>query len=190
MGGLGAHAKRAAGHCHCSGGGPGLCASRRASHAQNAHRLVGQPFKIGGNPRVDAQFCAAWCVANALQRGRPQLAHFEPSQVADAALQPLLQRISVLADPALDARGHTAVDLAITTTDGRLLRAGLDTAPGYPGAALTEAQHQARFDDCLAYAAAASPRALAPGQAQALRAALADLGRLPDARQLATLLVA
>lgn len=155
-----------------------------------AHRLVGQPFKVGANPRVDAQFSAAWCVANALQRGRPQLAHFEPARVADAALQPLLQRITVLADPALDARGHTAVDLAITTTDGRQLRAGLDTAPGYPGAALSEAQHQARFDDCLAYAAAAAPRALAPGQARALQAALADLGRLPDARALATLLVA
>lgn len=155
-----------------------------------AHRLVGQPFKIGANPRVDAQFSAAWCVANALQRGRPRLAHFEPAQVADAALLPLLQRVRVLADPALDARGHTAVDLAITTTDGRLLQAGLDTAPGYPGAGLSEAQHQARFDDCLAYAATAAPRALAPPQAQALQAALADLGGLADARQLAALLVA
>lgn len=154
-----------------------------------AHRLVGQPFKIGANPRVDAQFSAAWCVANALLRGRPQLAHFEPACVADAALQPLIQRISVLADPALDARGHTAVDLAITTTDGRQLQAGLDTAPGYPGAALSDAQHQARFADCLAYAANAAPRALSAAQVQALQAALADLGGLPDARQLAALLV-
>ena len=154
-----------------------------------AHRLVGQPFKIGANPRVDAQFSAAWCVANALQRGRPQLAHFEPARVADPALQPLLQRITVLADPALDARGHTAVDLAITTTDGRLLRAGLDTAPGYPGADLDEAQHQARFADCLAYAAAAAPRALSDTQAAALQAALQGLGGLADARQLAALLV-
>ncbi len=155
-----------------------------------AHRLVGQPFKIGANPRVDAQFSAAWCVANALQRGRPQLAHFEPARVADAALLPLVQRITVLADPALDARGHTAVDLAITTTDGRLLQAGLDTAPGYPGAALSAAQHQARFDDCLAYAAAAAPRALPAPRVVALQAALADLAGLSDARQLAALLVA
>ncbi len=152
-----------------------------------AHRLVGQPFKIGANPRVDAQFSAAWCVANALQRGRPQLAHFEPARVADASLLPLLQRITVLADPALDARGHTAVDLAITTTDCRLLQACLDTAPGYPGAGLAEAQHQARFGDCLAYAATAAPRAVSPQHAQALQAAL---GGLTDARQLATLLVA
>ncbi len=155
-----------------------------------AHRLVGQPFKIGTNARVDAQFSAAWCVANALQRGRPQLAHFEPARVADPALLPLVQRIQVLADPALDARGHTAVDLAITTTDGRLLQAGLDTAPGYPGAGLDEAQHQARFDDCLAYAASAAPRSLSAPQVAALQAALHDLAGLADARQLAALLVA
>jgi len=155
-----------------------------------AHQLVGQPFKIGGNPRVDAQFSAAWCVANALLRGRPQLAHFEPARVADPALLPLVQRIAVLADPALDARGHTAVDLAITTTDGRKLCSGLDTAPGFPGAALTEAQHQARFDDCLAYAAAAAPRALPAARVLELQAALADLAGLADARQLAALLVA
>lgn len=154
-----------------------------------AHRLVGQPFKLGGNPRVDAQFSAAWCVANALLRGRPQLAHFEPARVADPALQPLVQRIAVLADPALDARGHTAVDLAITTTDGRQLRDGLDVAPGYPGAALGEAQHQARLDDCLAYAAAAAPRSLSPAQTAALRAALDDPAGMADARQLAALLV-
>lgn len=169
---------------------PGQVAGATVRLPPYAHRLVGQPFKIGANPRVDAQFSAAWCVANALLRGRPQLAHFEPARVADAALQPLLQRIRVLADPALDARGHTAVDLAITTTDGRQLLAGLDTAPGYPGAALSDAQHQARFADCLAYAASAAPRALSATQAQALQAALADLGALPDARQLAALLVA
>lgn len=154
-----------------------------------AHRLVGQPFKLGGNPRVDAQFSAAWCVANALQRGRPQLRHFEPAAVADARLLPLVQRVAVVADAALDARGHTAVDLAITTTDGRLLRAGLDTAPGFPGAALGEDEHRARFDDCLAYADAAAPRALSPAKKTALRAALDDLASLPDARQLAALLV-
>jgi 2-methylcitrate dehydratase PrpD len=154
-----------------------------------AHRLVGQPFKIGANPRVDAQFSAAWCVANALQRGRPQLGHFAPARVADAALLPLVQRVQVLADAALDARGHTAVDLAVTTTDGRVLRDGLDTAPGFPGAALTDAQHRARFDDCLAYAVAAAPRALSPAQTTALQAALDDLASLPDARALASLLV-
>lgn len=155
-----------------------------------AHRLVGHAFKIGANPRVDAQFNAGWCVANALLRGSSQLAHFSPENVADARLRPLVDRIRVIADPALDARGHTAVDLRITTTEGRVLHDGLDTAPGFPGAGLSDAQHLARFHDAVAYAAQVAPRALSPAQIEAFLAALARIDTLDDARQLAALLVA
>jgi 2-methylcitrate dehydratase PrpD len=72
--------------------------------------------------------------------------------VNDAQVQALAHRIQVVADPALDARGHTAVDLSLTTHAGRVLRQSLDIAPGFPGAELTDAQHLARFEDCLAYA--------------------------------------
>ena len=99
-----------------------------------AHRLVGHAFHIGANPRVDAQFNAGYCVANALQRGSAQLAHFAPAAVGDAAVAALVSRISVLADPALDARGHTAVDLAITTTPtGGCCRQGWTPRPASPG---------------------------------------------------------
>lgn len=155
-----------------------------------AHRLVGHTFKIGANPRVDAQFNAGWCVANALLRGSAQLAHFSPAMVADQRLRPLVDRIRVIADPALDARGHTAVDLTITTRDGRRLQDGLDIAPGFPGAGLNDAQHLARFHDAVAYGAQVAPRVLSPTQVAALLAALQRLDELPDARQLATWLVA
>jgi len=155
-----------------------------------AHRLVGHAFQIGTNPRVDAQFNAGYCVANALARGGSQLAHFAPAMVGDAALAPLIARITVVADPALDARGHTAVDLAITTPDGRVLRDALDVAPGFPGAGLSDAQHLARFHDCVAYAAAVAPRALPAAQVGAFTTALDGLAGLADARQLVRLLVA
>jgi 2-methylcitrate dehydratase PrpD len=151
-----------------------------------AHKLVGHAFRIGSNPRVDAQFSAAYCVANAIARRGSKLAHFAPAQVADDDLARLIERITVIADPALDARGHTAVDLRITTTDGRVLQRTLDTAPGFPGAELTDAQHRARFDDCLAYA----PRALPAAQVQRLVDAIAQVGTLDDARVLSALLVA
>lgn len=149
-----------------------------------AHRLVGHAFHIGANPRVDAQFNAGYCVANALQRGSSQLAHFAPAAVGDAALAALVGRITVLADPALDARGHTAVDLAITTTDGRQLQAGLDTAPGFPGADLTDAQHLQRFANCVAHARACSPRPPSDAQVAAFNDALDRLDALPDVRAL------
>jgi 2-methylcitrate dehydratase PrpD len=151
-----------------------------------AHKLVGHAFRIGSNPRVDAQFSAGYCVANAIVRRGSKLAHFAPVQVADAAVGRLIERIAVLADPALDARGHTAVDLTITTTSGRVLRRGLDIAPGFPGAELTDAQHRARFDDCVAYA----PHALPAAQLQHLLDAIEQVDALDDARVLAPLLTA
>ncbi len=151
-----------------------------------AHRLVGHAFQIGANPRVDAQFSAAWCVANALTRQSSRLQHFTPPQVRDAAVCELAARIRVVADPAMDARGHTAVDLAVSTLDGQTHRRQLDIAPGFPGAALTDAQHLTRFHDCLAYAPLSVPAA-SNGQ---LIAALNAIDQLPDARLLAQYLVA
>ena len=151
-----------------------------------AHKLVGHAFRIGSNPRVDAQFSAAYCVANAIARRASKLAHFAPMQVADERVHDLIHRIEVVADPALDARGHTAVDLHVRTTAGRTLQRALDIAPGFPGAGLSGAQHRARFDDCVAYA----PHALPAAQVEQLVAAIEGLDRLDDARRLVALLIA
>jgi len=151
-----------------------------------AHKLVGHAFRIGNNPRVDAQFNAGYCVANAIQRRASKLAHFAPAQVHDAAVAALIGRIDVVADEAMNARGHTAVDLEVTTTGGRVLKRTLDIAPGFPGAELTDAQHRARFEDCLAYA----PHALPAAQMQRLIDAIEHVDVLDDARALAGLLVA
>jgi 2-methylcitrate dehydratase PrpD len=150
-----------------------------------AHRLVGHAFRIGANPRVDAQFSAQYCVANALLRRTSKLAHFGPEQVADPALLPLIARVTVVADPALDARGHTAVDLVVRTHDGRRLARSLDVAPGFPGADLSDAQHLARFGDCVAYA----PQTLPAAQQAQFIEALENLAALPDVRSLVRSLV-
>lgn len=70
-----------------------------------AHRLVGHTFQVGDNPRVDAQFSAAYCVASALVRQSSRLVHFAPDQVNDPVVRELVGRIHVVADPLLDARG-------------------------------------------------------------------------------------
>ena len=145
-----------------------------------AHRLVGHAFRIGSNPRVDAQFSAAYCVANAMIRGASLLQHFSPVQVHDAQVQALARQIRVVATPALDARGHTAVDLDVRTADGRLHQRALDIAPGFPGADLTDAQHLARFRDCVAYA----PYPPAATQVDTLLDQLSHLHRLEDVREL------
>ncbi|HEX2542935.1 MAG TPA: MmgE/PrpD family protein [Caldimonas sp.] len=150
-----------------------------------AHRLVGHAFRIGANPRVDAQFNAGYCVASAIVRGSSQLRHFAPAQVDDPAVRAMIGRVRVVADEALDARGHAAVDLAVTTSDGRTHVRRLDIPPGFPGNALDDAQHLARFRDCLAYA----PQPPSAAQAEQLLQALDGLAALPDVRALLPLLV-
>ena len=150
-----------------------------------AHRLVGHAFRIGANPRVDAQFNAGYCVANALVRQSSRLQHFAPAQVDDPVVREMIGRIRVIADERLDARGHAAVDLSLTTHDGRTHQRQLDIPPGFPGADLNDAQHLARFGDCLAYA----PHPLPAAQAEQLLQSLDAMAALPDIRALLPMLV-
>lgn len=150
------------------------------------HRLVGHEFEMGDNPRVNAQFSVQYCVANAIVRGDSQLAHFRPEQVADDAVLALARRVSAVADPALDARGHSSVDVTLVTADGQSHVRTLDIAPGYPGNELDDDQHQKRFRDCMAYAA----HPLAASQVDALLTAIERLHELRDVRDLLRHLVA
>jgi 2-methylcitrate dehydratase PrpD len=149
-----------------------------------AHRLVGHAFQVGANPRVDAQFNAGYCVANALVRQSSRLQHFSPAEVGDPVVREMIGRIRVIADEKMNARGHAAVDLEVTTTDGKVLLRQLDTPPGFPGAELDDAQHLARFQDCLAYA----PHPPSAKQVDAFLQSLDRIATLTDVRQLLPLL--
>lgn len=150
-----------------------------------AHRLVGGSFALGRNPRVNAQFSVQFCVANAFVRRSAKLEHFRPTEVANPEVLALIERITVVSDAALDARGHTAVNLMIVTRDMKTYSASIDIAPGFPGNPLGGNEHRLRFDDCMSYAAIPLPR----GQAQQLIEAVEDLDAMDDVRRLVQLLV-
>jgi 2-methylcitrate dehydratase PrpD len=150
------------------------------------HRLVGSPFRLGENPRVNAQFSTQYCVANALVRRKSTLSHFTPANIADPEVQEMIGRISCEGDPALDARGHTAVDVTITTKEGNVQGRRLDIAPGFPGNTLSDEDHAARFDDCMRYAAHPLPAR----QIDTFLGAVGGLDGLPDARTLVDCLIA
>jgi 2-methylcitrate dehydratase PrpD len=145
-----------------------------------AHRLVGHPFRLGDNPRVDMQFSAQYCVANAIGRRASKLAHFERAASEDPVVRGLVDKVRVVPDAAMDARGHSSVDVAITTIDGRRLARGLDIAPGFPGNGLTDAEHLQRFADCIDYA----PRKPRAEQTAAWLDAVAHLEAVDDVRPL------
>jgi 2-methylcitrate dehydratase PrpD len=150
-----------------------------------SHKLVGHAWRCGDNPRVDAQFSARYCAANAIVRRASTLQHFRFEAINDPTVQALIERTDCVGDSAMNPRGHTAVDVNLTLSDGRQHRRSLDIAPGFPGNELSGAQHRARFADCMAYA----PRPLTDKQVQGLLGAFDDLAALGDARSLLQLLV-
>ena len=102
---------------------------------------------------MNAQFSIRYCVANALVRKGSTLAHFEADAISDPEVLALVERIEAVADPALDARGHTAMDMRVVTKDGREYFRQTDVAPGFPEKPLTKEEHLRRFRDCVAFAA-------------------------------------
>ncbi len=148
------------------------------------YRLIGHEFKIGDRPTVDAQFSAQYCVANVLLRGRSKIQHFAPQAVRDPAIAQLISKITVTADPALVARGHTAMDMEIVMESGERHVGGIDIAPGFPGRPLTDADHTQRFLDCID----AAPPWFARDRVGDLISFITHIEGEPDVRKLVELL--
>jgi 2-methylcitrate dehydratase PrpD len=149
------------------------------------YKLVGHPFHLGANPKVNAQFSIRYCAANALVRKGSALAHFEADAIRDSEVLTLVERIEAVADPALDARGHTAVDMLVATKNGREYFRQTDVAPGFPEKPLTKEEHLRRFRDCVAFAA--DPPAA--GKVAEIIAAVESIERSDDVRELVGLLL-
>ncbi len=116
------------------------------------YRLAGKRFEIGDNPRVDGQFNIQYCVANALLRRSSRLEHFDEAAVKESKISDMTNKISVSGEPALNARGHTALTMQVKTTGGMLYSKSVDIASGFPGNPLTRDDHIDRFRGCIEYA--------------------------------------
>jgi 2-methylcitrate dehydratase PrpD len=149
------------------------------------HKLVGHEFKIGDNPRVDSQFSIQYCVANALVRGSSSLDHFGESAVRDEKVLEIVGKIKVIPDEAMEARGHTPLDMRVWTREGRELFRQMDIAPGFPGNPLTHEDHQRRFQDCLNFA----KKPVSEERATELISFIQDFEKVKDVRKFVKLLL-
>jgi 2-methylcitrate dehydratase PrpD len=149
------------------------------------HKLVGHPFRVGSNPKVNAQFSIPYCVANALSRKASRLAHFEEDAIRDPDVLRLAAKIEVMPDAGLDARGHTAVDIRVLTKDSREFSRSTDVAPGFPERPLTEQEHLRRFYDCIEFA----PKPMDGKRARAIVDWIARLEEVQDVREVVPLLL-
>ena len=116
------------------------------------YKLVGHPFQVGSNPKVNAQFSIGYCVANALLRKGSKLPHFEEEAIREPRVLELARKVRVISDPSLEARGHTPLDMKVFTVDGKEYLKKMDIASGFPGNPLTQEEHVERFWDCVAFA--------------------------------------
>lgn len=114
--------------------------------------LVGNPFKIGKNPKVDAQFSIQCCVANAILRHSPELKHFDEAYVKDPKVLDFIKKISVVSDAKLTERGGRTAALHVVTKDARNYHAIVDRPRGFPDNPLSQEEHDKRFRDCVGYA--------------------------------------
>lgn len=163
---------------------PGDVDSVRLVLPPYAFKLVGHPFRIGHNPTVDGQFSAQYCIANVLLRGSCRLAHFKAESVCDPAIGSYISRVAVIPDPELDRRGHTAMDMTLSTSDARVFEYRLDVAPGFPGNPLTPEEHRQRFRDCVEFAG----DWFSPERAAAVLKYVENLESAGDVRELVALL--
>ncbi|OPY79898.1 MAG: 2-methylcitrate dehydratase [Syntrophorhabdus sp. PtaU1.Bin058] len=119
------------------------------------HKLVGHHFKIGDNPRVNAQFSVRYCVANAILRKASQLEHFEESSIKDPKIMELVERITIIPDPGLEEPGVECTlgsDVTIFTRGNEVYEKLVKAAPGMPENPLTDEEHLEHFQDCMNYA--------------------------------------
>jgi len=117
-----------------------------------AYKLVGGPFTIGHNPRVNAQFSIRYCVANALLRKSSRLEHFEEFLINDRKIMDIIEKIRIESDPILDERDETAVEMQVKAKSGDLYNKRIDVAAGFPERPLGTEEIMERFWNCTGYA--------------------------------------
>jgi len=155
----------------------------------HVYKLVGGRFKIGDNPKVDAQFNIQYCVANALLRKSSKLPHFDESYIRDPEIMQLIKKVHVSDDPTLEDPGRfvftVGARVRVTTRQGSIYDKSVDIPRGFPGNPLTHAEHMERFQDCVNY----SDRPLPKGNIEKIISMVDRLEETKDIRTLIPLLL-
>ena len=112
------------------------------------YNLTGHPFKIGNNPRVDAQFSIRYCVANVLMRGQPKLEHFDPTSINELAKTELIDKVNVMGG---DEVPFMLQEMVLKTKEGNEYKKTQDVIRGMPPNPLSKEEHLTRYWDCIHY---------------------------------------
>jgi 2-methylcitrate dehydratase PrpD len=149
------------------------------------YNMVGQPYEVGDNPKLNAQYSIPFCVANALLRKSSRLKHFDESYIGEPQIMPLTKKIHVTGDVALESRGLRAMDMQVRMKDGEVYCESMDYNLLSPESMLSEEEHLSRFQDCISYGGKRLPQE----NIDELVSSVNNLEKVEDIRSLIPLLI-
>lgn len=133
---------------------------------------------------LERKFSMQFCAAAALAEGRVDLASFEDGPVRNPDVRQLMERVTMVVDPALPdgLEQHAWSRVSVRLAGGRTLEAAARGARGHPDTPLSHEALRAKFLACAA-------RAIARDEAEGVAEQLEHLEDIPDLRALTSRLV-
>ena len=124
-----------------------IAAIEIATTRRGFQRTGSEPEKWMPKTRETADHSLPYITARAMFDGDITNASFEPEKFRDPAVLAFMQKIKVAEDPALTARGGTAVPTRVTAilADGQRVSREVDHAPGFAERPMTRAEVERKF---------------------------------------------
>jgi 2-methylcitrate dehydratase len=124
-----------------------IAALEIATTARGYQRTGSEPEKWSPKTRETADHSLPYITARAMFDGDVTNESFAPEKFRDPAVLAFMQKIKVAEDPALTARGGTAVPTRVTATltDGQRVSREVDHAPGFAQRPMTHAEVERKF---------------------------------------------
>lgn len=124
-----------------------IAAIEIATTRRGYQRTGSEPEKWSPETRETADHSLPYITARAMFDGDITNESFAPEKFRDPAVLAFVQKIKVAEDPALTARGGTAVPTRVTAilADGRRVSREVDHAPGFAERPMTRAEVERKF---------------------------------------------
>jgi len=145
--------------------------------------FVGQPFKIGETPQVDAAFSIRYAVANALIRKGVKPEHFTNESINDPRISRLIDKMRLVANPQSGTSKTSEIDVRMK--DGKVFSADTEVPKGHIfKTPLTENEIVAKYRANVAFS-----QTISSHNADKVLGTIQKLEELHNVRELIRLLV-
>jgi 2-methylcitrate dehydratase PrpD len=125
--------------------------------SQTNNKIVGEPYDVGRDSTIHAQFNACYCFAAALIHGGVDVTTFRRPQISDPAVSALASRTCVVVDDGIAAGAMSPTRVTILCRDGRRIERFLEFMEGSPEQPMTDDEAVAKFSSCLEMGLGAAP---------------------------------